>query len=88
MQYQVFEYAKVNNHVVDINYIRSSSGTTCELLVPIDSVLACACAYLWSIIIKLRFDFFGVLVYMYGLKVARYQFLLINKSIIFRQLKI
>ena len=43
LQYQFFEYVKVNNHVVYINYIRSSSGTTaCELLVPIDSVLACA----------------------------------------------
>ena len=62
LQYQFFESVKVNNHVVYINYIRSSSGTTaCELLVPIDAVLACA--WLWSIIIKLRFDFFGVLVY-------------------------
>ena len=39
LQYQFFEYVKVNNHLVYINYIRSSSGTTaCDLLVPIDSV--------------------------------------------------
>ena len=38
LQYQFFEYVKVNNHVVYINYVRSSSGTTaCELLVPLDS---------------------------------------------------